>query len=289
VTFRGLRALLLLCGCLATRVGAVDLLPVPPLTAHVTDQTGTLSPSEKADLESWLASVEERKGSQIAVLIVSSTLPEAPEQYALRVVEAWKLGRKKTDDGLLFLLAKDDRIMRFEVGYGLEGALPDAVCKRIIAEIIAPRFQAGDFAGGIRAGLETAMKAIDGEPLPPPPTPRRGRGRSPPLQLLLPIAFVAIFVFRSIFGRILGGVFGGALVGAAAWLILGSIFLAAFLGVLALVFALLGLGGGMGRGFGGGFYGGGFGGGGFGSGGFGGGGFSGGGGSFGGGGASGSW
>ena len=267
---------------------ALDLVPVPPLTSRVMDQTGSLSESEKTALESRLADLETRKGSQVAVLILSSTQPEAIEQYSLRVVEAWKLGRKKPDDGLLFLIAKNDRAMRFEVGYGLEGALPDALCKRIIDEIAAPRFREGDFAGGVREAVEAAAKVIEGEtlPLPDPQSARGGRG-APPLQLLFPIAFVGLMVFRSLFGRILGGVFGGALVGVAAWFILGSLFLGLLLGVLAFIFALLGLMGGIpGSGLGrGGWSSGGIGGGG----GFGGGGFSGGGGSFGGGGASGRW
>ena len=120
------------------RASAIELAPIPPLTAHVVDQTGTLSSGEIADIDAALAGIESQKGSQIAVLIVPTTQPEAIEQYSLRVAEAWKLGRKKTDDGFLFLIAKNDHAMRFEVGYGLEGALPDALCKRIIDEIAAP-------------------------------------------------------------------------------------------------------------------------------------------------------
>ncbi len=291
----GLRVLLLAAPCLMGRASAIELAPIPPLTAHVVDQTGTLSSGEIADIDAALAGIESQKGSQIAVLIVPTTQPEAIEQYSLRVAEAWKLGRKKTDDGFLFLIAKNDHAMRFEVGYGLEGALPDALCKRIIDEIAAPQFRAGDFAGGIRASLGAAMKVIQGEPLPAPePRPHRGK-RGPPVQMLLIFGLIGVFVCQAIFGRILGGVLGGALVGGLAWLVLGSLILSAVLGVLAFVFVLLG----MGRGFpggglgGGGFYsggmGGGFGGGSFGGGGGFGGGFSGGGGSFGGGGASGSW
>lgn len=136
----GARALLLLAGLLIGRAAAVDLVPVPPLTGRVVDLTSTLSDQDKQQIESMLADVEAKKGSQIAVLIVPTTHPEAIEQYSLRVAEAWKIGRKKTDDGFLFLIAKDDHAMRFEVGYGLEGALPDASCKRILDDIVTPPF-----------------------------------------------------------------------------------------------------------------------------------------------------
>ena len=287
---KGLRALFILIPLLVVSVLALDLAPIPPLTNRVTDVTGTLTEGDKADLENFLAQVEAQKGSQIAVLIVPTTQPEALEQYSLRVVEAWKLGRKKVDDGFLFLVAKDDHTMRFEVGYGLEGALPDAICKRIIDEIVSPRFRSGDFSGGVYAGLAAAVKIIQGESLPPPTKKhgRGGKGAKIPLQLL----FVGIFVFHAIFGRIVGGTLGGLLIGAAVWFILGSLFLGIVAGVLGLLFVVLGMASGFGSGLGGGFYGGGFGGGLGGGGGFGGGdggGFGGGGGSFGGGGASGSW
>ncbi len=291
---KGLRALFILIPLLVVSVLALDLAPIPPLTNRVTDVTGTLTEGDKADLENFLAQVEAQKGSQIAVLIVPTTQPEALEQYSLRVVEAWKLGRKKVDDGFLFLVAKDDHTMRFEVGYGLEGALPDAICKRIIDEIVSPRFRSGDFSGGVYAGLAAAVKIIQGESLPPPTKKhgRGGKGAKIPLQLLFVVAFVGIFVFHAIFGRIVGGTLGGLLIGAAVWFILGSLFLGIVAGVLGLLFVVLGMASGFGSGLGGGFYGGGFGGGLGGGGGFGGGdggGFGGGGGSFGGGGASGSW
>ena len=132
---------------------AKSQIPVPPV-ARVVDQTGTLSAEQKASLERLLEAFEKRKGSQIAVVMVKSTTPEAIEQYALRVAEQWKLGRKGVDDGALLAIAKDDRAMRIEVGYGLEGALNDATAKRIIAEVITPRFREGDFFGGISAGVD---------------------------------------------------------------------------------------------------------------------------------------
>ena len=134
----------------------------------MTDLTETLTPDQTAKLEQKLAAFEARKGSQIAVLIVPTTQPEAIEQYSIRVAEQWKLGRKGVDDGALLLVAKDDRALRIEVGYGLEGALPDAIAKRIIEDIIVPRFKTGDFYGGIDAGVDAMIKVVDGEPLPPP-------------------------------------------------------------------------------------------------------------------------
>src|SRR5476649_388305 len=124
-------------------------IAVPPLTGHVTDQTATLTAEQANSLEQTLQSFEAKKGSQLAVLIVSSTAPETIEQYALRVAEQWKLGRKKIDDGAILVVAKNDRALRIEVGYGLEGPLNDATSKRIISEIITPYFKQGDFYGGI--------------------------------------------------------------------------------------------------------------------------------------------
>ena len=145
---------------------------VPALKSRVTDLTGTLAANETAQLEQRLAAFEARKGSQIAVLIVPTTQPETIEQYSIRVAEAWKLGRKGIDDGALLLIAKQDRTVRIEVGYGLEGVLPDALAKRIVDEVIVPEFKQGNFAGGIDAGIEQMMSVVEGEPL--PPQARRG-------------------------------------------------------------------------------------------------------------------
>src|ERR1700745_2587003 len=146
---------------------------VPPLTARVVDQTGTLTPDQIANLEQKLKDFEARKGSQIAVLIVPTTQPEDIAQYSIRVVEQWKLGRKGIDDGALLIVAKNDRRLRIEVGYGLEGALNDATANRIISEIITPKFKQGDFVGGINAGVDRMISVIDGEPLPAPKPPQQ--------------------------------------------------------------------------------------------------------------------
>ena len=258
-------------------------VPVPPLTGHVTDQTATLTAAQQNAMEQTLQAFEARKGSQLAVLIVPTTAPETIEQYALRVVERWKLGRKKVDDGAILVVAKNDRALRIEVGYGLEGALNDATAKRIISEIIVPRFQQGDFQGGIAAGVEQIIRVVDGEPL--PAAAARPAGGSAGIQQYIPIIFVLALVvgglLRAMLGRFPGALATGGIVSVAAWFFVGALSIALIAGVIALVFTLLG--GGMGgRGIGG--FGGGFGGGSRGRGGF-----SGGGGGFGGGGASGRW
>jgi uncharacterized protein len=263
------------------------LAAIPQLTAHVTDTTNTLTPQQKSALEQMLAGFEQSKGSQIAVLMIPSTKPEEIEQYSIRVAEAWKIGRKGTDDGLILLVAKDDHHVRIEVGYGLEGVIPDVIAKRIIREVMAPHFVNGDFYTGISDGLQTAIGLINGETLPPPPPQQRASshrsGRN--WDNLLTIGFILVFVVGGVLVRVLGRVLGsmavGLLVAVVAFFALG-VLAAVFGGIIAFVVALL-AGSGLG-GFGG-F--GGFGGGGFGGGG--GGGFSGGGGGFGGGGASGSW
>lgn len=258
---------------------------VPPLTGRVTDQTATLTAEQKAALEQTLQAFEARKGSQLAVLIVSTTAPEAIEQYALRVAEQWKLGRKKVDDGAVLVVAKDDRALRIEVGYGLEGALNDATSKRIISETITPRFKQGDFYGGITAGVDQIIRVNDGEPL--PESKGKRAGDTPDMSQYIPIIFILALVvggvLRAVLGRFPGALVTGGAVAVIAWLIVGTAFIALVAGAIALFVTLLS--GGMGgRGVGG-HYGG------FGTGGFGrgGGGFGGGGGGFGGGGASGRW
>lgn len=156
---------MLLGWCLAATAQPVAM---PPLTARVTDLTASLTAEQVASLEGKLQRFEVAKGSQLAVLIIPSTGEESIEQYSLRVVEQWRLGRKKIDDGVLLIVAKNDRTLRIEVGYGLEGALNDATAKRIISEIIVPRFRQGDFYSGIEAGVDQMIAIIDGEPLPPP-------------------------------------------------------------------------------------------------------------------------
>ena len=259
---------------------------VPPLTGHVTDQTGTLTAEQKAALEQTLTAFEARKGSQLAVLMVASSAPEEIEQYALRVAEQWKLGRKKIDDGAILVIAKNDRAMRIEVGYGLEGALSDLTTRRIVSETILPRLKSQDFYGGIAAGVEQMIRVVDGEPL-PAPSPRPSDGIAD-VQQFAPMLFIVALalggVLRATLGKVPGSLVTGGVVAVIAWFVVGAISMALVAGVVALFLTLMG-GGMLGRGLGG-HYGGGRGGG---LGGGGGGGFGGGGGGFGGGGASGRW
>jgi len=260
-------------------------VPVPPLKARVTDLTGALTAAQRTALEERLAAFEAAKGSQIAVLIVPTTQPETIEQYGIRVAEQWKLGRKGVDDGALLLVAMKDRAVRIEVGYGLEGIMPDITAKRIVEEEIVPRFKRGDFYGGIEAGVGRLIRVVEGEPLPPA---RRAAQRQPDgglEQFFIPgllLVFVVGGVLRAMFGRLLGSGIIGAVGGFIAWLLIGSLLGALILGIImAAISALIGSGP-----RGGGWYPGGWSSGGWGSGS---GGFGGGGGGFGGGGASGRW
>jgi uncharacterized protein len=170
--------LLLVAGCLAlASLAALAEVAIPPLKARVTDLTGTLSAQQVSELESRIAAWEAKRGSQLAVLMLPTTKPEEIEQFSIRLAEAWKIGRKKVDDGLILVVAKDDRRLRIEVGYGLEGAIPDSVAKRVIDEKITPKFRDGDFHGGIRDGVDQLIRLAEGEKLPPPQA-AAGGGRS---------------------------------------------------------------------------------------------------------------
>jgi len=282
------RLLPLILMLLAGAASAQDLQPVPALEARVTDRTGTLTPGQQAELEQKLAAFEQRKGAQVALLIVPTTQPEAIEQYSIRVVDAWKLGRKQSDDGVLLLVALQDRALRIEVGYGLEGVLPDAISSRIINDTIKPLFRQGDIYGGVTAGLQQIMQVVDGEPLPPPD--RSWKRPADRLSGVLPVlifgALVIGTVLRALLGRTLGALATGGATGALVWVFSQVLGLAIGAGVMALIFSFMAGLASTGRGIGrrgppwGGWGGGG---------GFGGGGFGGGGGGFGGGGASGRW
>ena len=274
------------------------LAPIPPLASAVTDQTGTLSASERPALEAKLRDWEARTTNQLAVLIVPTTAPEPIEQYSIRVAEAWKIGQKGKDNGVILLVAKSDKRIRIEVGYGLEGVLTDVTSRRIIAENIAPEFSKGNFAAGINAGVDRIIAVVGGEKASPVTevAAKARRGGFDIEQILFVLFFVvpvAGGVLRAMFGRVGGSMVGGASVGALVWLLAGSILFGIIGAIIGfIVMALMGMGGGTahrgggwtstGGGFGGGSWGGG-------SSGGSGGGFSGGGGSFGGGGSSGSW
>ena len=288
-------ALLLALAWVAQAQPTPGLQPIPPLTGQVIDATGTLSAQDQAAIGAKLAALERDKGAQVVVLMVPSTAPEDIAAYANRVGSAWKIGRKNVGDGLLLLVAKNDRRVRIEVAHTLEGAVPDLAANRIIEEAITPAFRRGDFAGGLSAATDQISALIRGEPLPPVAarSPSAGQDTGSPLAIFVFAVFIASGILRGLLGRGPGSVLTGAAGGVLAWLLTASLILAIAGGVVALLFALFsGLATGRGRGGwagpvflpGSGGSGGGF------SGGFGGGGFSsGGGGSFGGGGASGSW
>jgi uncharacterized protein len=280
--------------CAQWEAGTDGMMPIPPLKARVTDLTNTLSPAEAQALEAKLAAWEQQSGNQLAVLMVPTTKPEPIEAYSIRVADAWKIGRKGQDNGALLVVAKDDKKVRIEVGYGLEGSLTDATSRRIIAETMAPYFRQGQFAQGINAGVDQIIDVVNkGEPLAAKSAPKpQSRSSGFPFEMLLIVAFVVIpllgGILRRIFGRPLGSTVGAGIVGAGAWIVAGSLLIAGIAGLVAfLVMLLTGAGSGLAR------RGGGVwipsGGGGWGGGGGGGGGFSGGGGGFGGGGASGGW
>ncbi|OGV76422.1 MAG: hypothetical protein A3I83_05515 [Methylotenera sp. RIFCSPLOWO2_02_FULL_45_14] len=257
-----------------------ELVSIPVLKTHVTDLTQTLTAEQQSLLEAKLASFEQQKGSQIAVLIVPTTQPEVIEQYSIRVTDVWKLGREKPDDGLLLLVAKDDRKMRIEVGRGLEGAIPDLIAKRIINEIMQPHFKQGDFYGGIDNAIDRLIGLVSGEQLPAPDLPDTGtKSFENLLPLLLFGGLVLGGILRTIFGNFMGGALNGGAIGVLAWLLGGGVLAAILFGIVAFFLTLMGsASSGYGGGYGGGH-----------SGGRSGGWSGGGGGSFGGGGASGDW
>jgi uncharacterized protein len=296
---------------LACAAHAQDVLPVPALTARIVDQTGTLTPAQTQALSAKLQALESTRGAQVVVLIVPTTQPEDIAAYGQRVADTWKVGRRDVGDGLVIVVAKNDRRVNIEVAKTLEGAIPDVLAGRIINEQIKPAFKAGDYAGGLNAAVDQLAKRIAGEVL---PAPQREGGRGSPGGVLggFDLQHLAIFLFvgvpilgailRGVFGRKLGALATGGAVGGIAWWLTASLLVAGGAGLVALfLVGVMGIGGGGGLGggsmrrgggpiiFGGGS--GGFGGGGFGGGGGGGGGGfgSGGGGDFGGGGASGSW
>ncbi len=231
---------LLLCWASA----ALALVAVPPLSGRVVDQTGTLSAGDIDSLTQTLKDLETRKGSQVAVLIVPTTDGEAIEQFSLRVAEAWKIGRKKVDDGALLVIAKNDRRLRIEVGYGLEGALTDATTKRIIDEDITPKFKANDFGGGVAAGVDRIVRVVNGERLPEPEPPHWQDSQSfNAVDLLNALLIIPGLFFggglRSLLGRLLGSVAAGALTALIAWFLVGSVMASLIVGAIAAVIVLI--------------------------------------------------
>ncbi len=220
------------------------LVEIPTLKSLVTDLTNTLTADQQITLENQLNAYERARGTQIAVLILPTTQPEEIEQFSIRVVDQWKLGRKKVDDGLLLIIAKEDRKLRFEVGYGLEGALTDVTTKRIISEIITPYLKQGLFYEGIIAGLNKSIQIINGEALPPPVRTQQVANQNDGFEGVLMIAFmVAIFVgsiLKKLLGNILGGTLTAGITGILAWLITGTVGIALIAAVIGFFATLLG-------------------------------------------------
>ncbi|HXV78660.1 MAG TPA: TPM domain-containing protein [Candidatus Binatia bacterium] len=277
-------------------------LDVPPLRGRINDYAGLIPVDRARALEERLARFEAETGHQIAVLTIPSLEGDSLEDFSIRVAESWKIGKKGFDNGAILLVARDDRRLRIEVGYGLEGVMPDAIASRIIRDVITPRFRSGDYAGGIEGGVDAILKVTRGEKLPTRPASERTASQAASLMTILMItAMLALFIGLTR-RRLLSGALGGAASGLATTLFasggLGFVLFPALVvgALLGAVGAALGTGTAgnqwVGRprsrqgDWGGGVFPGGFGGGGFGGGG---GGFSGGGGGFGGGGASGSW
>ena len=284
-------ALLLIWGN-AVPAAEGDPIAVPKLSKRVTDLTATLSAADESRIEARLKDFEAKKGAQIAVLIVGTTQPETIFDYSMRVADAWKLGRKDVDDGVLFLIAKGDRKLQILTGRGTQGVLTDAMSKRIISEIVAPKFRASDFAGGIDDGVAKIIAVLQGEALPPPPEKKKTAAKQGGnIESFLVLGLVAaLFVgplLRSLLGRFMGATATGGVTGAAAWFLAGGLVFPIVAGII--IFFVVMLMGAMnfGRGGGGGFTGGSWGGGGSSSGSSDS--FSGGGGGFDGGGASGDW
>jgi uncharacterized protein len=255
------------------------LVGVPELSSRVTDLTATLSIEQTSALENKLAEFERKKGSQIAVLMLPTTQPEDIAEYGIKVADLWQIGRNKVDDGIILIIAKDDRKLRLEVGYGLEGVIPDAVAKRIIAETITPYFKNNDYAGGIDAGVSQIIRLINGESLPPPKQEAVKFDNGGLFMMVLFGGMIVGFILSAVIGRVMGGLLAG--LGSAG---LAAVLFGFSLGVIIIglmIFFMVGVrhrGGGWtsgGGGFGGGMGGGSS--------------WSGGGGGFGGGGASGSW
>lgn len=254
-----LLAILFLClhALLAIAAGETGKpVPVPALKARVTDLTATLSPAQVADLEATLAAFEARKGTQVAVLVLPSTAPETIEQFGVRLLDAWRIGRKGIDDGAILIVARDDRNVRIEVGYGLEGVLNDATAKRIIAETITPVFKAGDLPGGIIAGVDAILCAVEQEAL---PQVEPGNAALPDVvnsdrvllhfesvgenTFLFGLVFLAIggAILRYFLGNLLASGLIGSLTAGLGWLFTGTVIgtlIGAGVGVFIALFGL---------------------------------------------------
>jgi len=249
------RGLLLLC--LIYMNPALAFVDVPKLDSPVTDQTGTLTPEEVRTLESKLIAFEEQKGSQIVVLIIPTTQPEDIAEFGIKVMDLNRIGRKKIDDGVILIVAKDDKKFRIEVGYGLEGVIPDAIAKRITSEIIKPYFKNNDFTGGINAGVDQLVKLIEGEILPEPnrQDSYQGGGEGSFLFILFGGLFAGSML-STLFGRVTGALIAGVGSALAASAFMGFGIGAILVGIIVFFLLSARFGGGGGWSNGGGYSGG---------------------------------
>jgi len=237
----GLAALALLLALATAPLRAQDVQAVPALGARVIDTTGTLAAAERDALEQRLAAFEAQAGPQIVLLMVATTAPEDIAAYAQRVADTWKIGRRDVGDGVLVVVARDDRRVRIEVAKALEGAIPDLVASRIIEQAVKPAFGHNDYAGGIQAGVDQILAHIRGEPLPLPGERAATAGGYEPMDLLIAALFVVPIlsgVLRGIFGNKLGSLLTGAGAGGLAWVITSVLWIAIGIGLLGLLAAL---------------------------------------------------
>lgn len=244
--------------CTGATAAEGDFVAIPKLEKRVTDLTATLSSADESRIEARLKEFEAKKGAQIAVLIVATTQPEVIFDYSIRVAEAWKLGRKDVDDGVLFVIAKNDRKLQILTGRGTQGVLTDAMSKRIISEIVAPKFRANDFAGGIDDGVAKIIDVLQGEALPPPPEKKRASvPQGANIESFLILGFIAaLFVgplLRSLLGRFVGAGATAGVTGAAAWWLAGGLLFPIVAGVIVFLIVLFMGAMNLSRGGGGGF------------------------------------
>ncbi|WP_240657115.1 TPM domain-containing protein, partial [Stenotrophomonas indicatrix] len=224
---------------------AQTLAPIPALDSPVVDTTGTLDAAQKQALVQQALDLQQRKGSQMQVLVVPTTQPEDIAQYTTRVFDQWQIGRKGVDDGVLLVVAKDDRRVRIEPGYGLEGAIPDAIANRVIQEYLVPRFRASDYAGGITEATAVLVRIIDGEALPAPVSSQQGRAPGGGGDTWVLALFIGVFagsILRGVFSRVprpLRGLLGGAGAAVAAFLFTSTLLASGLAGVVGLVVAML--------------------------------------------------
>ncbi len=227
--------LALLCAMASAVVG------IPELASRVTDLTATLSVEQVAALEDSLAAFEAKKGAQIAILIVPTTGGKDIAEFGIEVADLAQIGRKGIDDGVILIVVKNDRKLRLEVGYGLEGVIPDAIAKRVISETITPYFKKGDYAGGIEAGVIQLMQLIEGEALPAPIANSSSGGQNEPMFMFILLGgLISGFLLSAVCGRVLGGMLAGLASGALAVLVLGlTVSLALLIGLM--VFFIVGV------------------------------------------------